>query len=730
MTKHSLHAVAGSAFFLSLFISGTTLADQIWLDELDLSAMSCGWSRPQKNHAVSGKPLTIGGQTFARGVGTHALSSVQYELKGEVTRFEATVGVDSNLEADRRQCHGEHDVSSVQFLVYLDGAEEPAAQSPVMHLKSAPYHLSVDLTGAKTVELFVCDAMDGKDWDHANWANAFFTAAPGAAVVPATGGGAQLGILTPKPGPKPRINGPKVYGVRPGHPIIYRLPVTGEEPLAYTADKLPAGVTFDARTGILTGSIAVRGDCPIVFTATNAKGSASATVTFKVGDKIALTPPMGWNHWNCFAGTVTAEKIKTATDIMDKSELAKHGYSFVNIDDFWQNRPGETKDETLIGPERNADGTIALNKRFPSMKALADYIHSKGFRAGLYSSPGPNTCGGCTGSWKHEWTDARTYAAWGFDYLKYDWCGYGKVVGGYGTEEHERNMLPYFLMGEALKAQNRDIVFSLCQYGMNNVSTWGERVGGNSWRTTGDILDVWVREDTTEPPMCWYYGIKDIIDHEAQLWPYAGPGAWNDPDMLSVGVIGFEHPHATHLTPNEQYTHVSFWCILCSPLLIGCDLTKLDDFTLNLLCNDEVLETSQDELGAQAARVATSRTGEVWAKPMSDGSIVFALLNTDLFDHVLKIDFASLGMEGEWKVRDLWRQTDFGLCTQGLAAKVPGHATFLYRAWPTAGAGLRAGFEDIRMNWVYSTYDRGRTVDKPGYVSPRRAASKCADCPR
>ena len=712
-------------------ISALRAEKVVWLDEIDISGMTSGWDRPKAKTAVSGKPLRIGGKAFARGVGTHALSSAIFTLKGGVARFEAEVGVDDGFASDPGVTDGQKAQASVKFLVYLDDPEKPAFESPVMKFGDAPCRVSVDLKGAKTIELFVCDALDGTGWDHADWANARFVGADDVAVAPYAEKAEQLGVLTPKPGLAPRINGPKIYGVRPGHDIIYRLPVTGEEPLAYSVGKLPGGVSFNAAKGILTGSIAAPGDYPVEFTAKNAHGKASATVVFRVGEKIALTPPMGWNHWNCFAGTVTAEKIKTAADVMDASELARHGYSYVNIDDFWQNRPGEKEDETLIGPERNADGTIAVNRRFPSMKDVVDYIHAKGFRAGLYSSPGPLTCGMCTGSWKHEWTDARTFADWGFDYLKYDWCGYSTVASAYGTNPSTQMPLPYLLMGEALKAQNRDIVFSLCQYGMHNVSTWGARVGGNCWRTTGDILDLWVRTGETEPPMCWYYGVRDIIELEEPLWLYAEPGAWNDPDMLSVGTVGFSNPHPTRLTLNEQYTHMSFWCILCSPLLIGCDLTKLDEFTLNLLCNDEVLETNQDPLGAQAAKVASGRGIEVWAKPMSDGSIVFALLNVDIRPRRVTVDFASLGMEGEWKVRDLWRQSDDGIYAKGFTKEILPHATGLYRLSPADGAGLRKGFSDIRMNWVYHVYDRGRPVDKPGYVSPRKSGyAPCENCPK
>ena len=688
-------------------LSGVANAEtKVWLDELDLTKMTCDWQRPQANRSVEGRGLKVADQAFARGVGTHALSSLTAKVGGKTLGFEADVGLDAETASSS--------AGSVIFFVYADG--KVVAKSPLMKAGTKPHHLKADLRGAKEVELFVCHANDGNNFDHADWCNAFFTLEDGGKVEPFLVPPKQLGILTPKAGPAPKINGPKVYGVRPGHPVIYRLPVSGERPMTYSVENLPEGLKFDAKTGILTGSVAKRGDYALRFTAKNAKGSATRTFTVKVGDRIALTPPMGWNSWNCFAHAVTAKNIYDTADVFDRSELANHGWSYVNIDDYWQNKVVKTDDKTLIGPARNPDGTIAVNSRFPSMKDLADYVHSKGFRIGLYSSPGPWTCGRCAGSWKHEWQDAKTYAEWGFDYLKYDWCGYSSVTKSVAVGQAALE-LPYRLMGEALRAQNRDIVFSLCQYGMGNVSTWGETTGGNCWRTTGDIYDSW-------------HSMTSILDRQADLWPFAHPGAWNDPDMLIVGRLGWGKLHPTRLTPNEQYTHMSMWCVVCSPLLLGCDLTQLDDFTLSLLTNDEVLETSQDELGAAAARVYQTGNAELWAKPMSDGSLVFALVNMSSRDQAITVDFASLGLEGEWLVRDLWRQKDLGLYVKSFSDTVPPHATTLVRFFPKAGGRLREGMTDVRMNSVYYRFDRVRPVDMPGYVSPKAAAEPCADCPR
>ncbi len=701
------------AFLAFLLLAGTLVAaERVWLDELPLEAMTCGKGRPQKNKSVGGNPLTLNGKVYARGVGTHANSALAFALDGKTQSFEATVGVDEEVFAAQVDENGKPAVvSCLTFIFIADG--EVVHECKLLRRPADAKRVKIDLAGARDFRLIVDEAWTGNAFDHADFADAFFTLAPGAAkpIPLAMTPGEQLGILTPPPKETPRINGARVFGVRPGHPVIWRIPVSGARPMTLAATGLPAGVALDSETGVLSGAVARRGTYAFTVTATNAKGVATRELKLVVGDKIALTPPMGWNSWNVFAHAVTERNIREAIDALVSTGLADHGWSYVNIDDFWQNNPFERKDPTLQGPERHADGTIAVNARFSDMKALADYAHARGFKLGIYSSPGPYTCGRCTGSWKHEWQDAKTFADWGIDYLKYDWCSFYEIDFAAG---HGRHMLPYRFMGEALAAQNRDIVFSLCQYGEDNVSAWGEAAGGNCWRTTGDIFDTWES----------LYG---IIRQQLDLWPYARPGAWNDPDMLVVGVLGWGSPHPTRLTPNEQYTHVSFWSMLAASLLIGCDLTKLDDFTRALLTNDEVIDVNQDELGAEAARVARGPRAEVWAKPMHDGSIVFALLNTHWEPTAITVDFAALGLEGRWRVRDVWRQTDLGVFADHYTADVLGHATHMIRLFPQAGAGLRAGLRDVRENYVYSRFAEKRPVGKPGYAPP--TGYPCKACP-
>ena len=492
-------------------------------------------------------------------------------------------------------------------------------------------------------------------------------------------------ILTPKPAPTPRINGAKVFGVRPGSPFQYQIAATGDRPMTFEVEGLPEGLTVNAETGLITGKLTERGEYRVTLSATNALGSAEREFRIVCGDQIGLTPALGWNSWNCFASAVTAEDIKAAADAMVESGLINHGWTYINIDDFWMVHR-DSNDPTLQGPHRDENGRILPNPRFPDMKELVDYVHSKGLKIGIYSSPGPWSCGGCVGSFGYEVQDAEQYAEWGFDYLKYDWCSYRPEmealrdgdfdpyryvnISGANPPQRELHMRPFALMGEALRNQPRDIIYSLCQYGMNNVWEWGAEVGGNSWRTTYDITDTWS-------------SMAGIGFAQAGKEAYAGPGHFNDPDMLVVGKVGWgPNLRPSRLTPNEQYTHISLWSLLAAPLLIGCDMTQMDEFTLNLLTNDEVIEVNQDPLGRQAARVSQDGQREVWAKEMEDGSVAVGLFNRGQRPQTVTAQWSDLGISGKQRVRDLWRQQDLGEFEGEFSAEVGRHGVVLVRIFP------------------------------------------------
>ena len=443
-------------------------------------------------------------------------------------------------------------------------------------------------------------------------------------------------ILTPPAPATPRYNGPLVFGVRPGSPVIFRLAFSGEKPMKYAVEGLPEGVVLDPDKGVLSGSCDKAGEYPLVFTATNAKGSARASFTLKVGTQIGLTPPMGWNSWNCWALSVSQEKVMASAAALINRGLADYGYSYINIDDAWE------------AEERAPDGSIMANEKFPDMKALGDYLHSNGLRFGIYSSPGDHTCGGYLGSLDHEEQDAKTWASWGVDYLKYDWCGYSKVFDASNDHSTAACIRPYLKMQQYLREQPRDIFYSLCQYGWDKVWEWGAYIDANSWRTSHDIMDTWESLYVTG------------FVRQPDLYPYSGPGHWNDPDMLIVGKVGWSSSlRDSRLTPDEQYTHISLWSLLASNILIGCDLSQIDDFTFNLLCNNEVNAVNQDILGKQAHKDVDEDGMQIWSRDLADGSKAVGLfnLNEESVPALLSGVLAKINLKAD-TVRDLWRQKD------------------------------------------------------------------------
>lgn len=671
-----MHAIRSFAvnIFLILFIQQSMAqgpAHEVWLDQLDLSAATQGYGVPHKARSVDGRTMTIVGVGFERGFGTHAESSLIIQLNGKASSFTAQVGIDDEVKG--------HD-PAVEFVLLGDGKK--IWSSGIMRLGDPAKPCQASLVGIQKLELVVTDGGNGNYYDHADWANAKFEAdvTTFATINPVPG---TPYILTPKPSLFPKINSATVFGVRPGSPFQFLVAATGQRPMSFYAAGLPAGLTIDTKTGVITGKLNKPGTFSVTLSAVNGKGTAKKKMRIVCGSEIALTPPMGWNSWNCFADQVSADKVKRAAKAMIESGLVDHGWTYINIDDFWQNNR-DSKDPSIRGKLRDDEGNIVPNSRFGDMKALADHIHGLGLKAGLYSSPGPWTCGGCVGSYGYEKQDAKIYADWGFDYLKYDWCSYGGVIDGMpGNDPYKISSLsyrggnqlataikPFQLMGDALKQQPRDIVFSLCQYGMSDVWNWGASVGGSLWRTTNDITDTWT-------------SVKNIALAQDKAAALAKPGNWNDPDMLVVGTVGWGNPHPSKLRPDEQYLHFSLWCLFSAPLLIGCDMEKLDGFTMNLLTNDEVIAVDQDPLGKQATCVKTIGELRIYVKELEDGgrAVGFCNFGIDKADISYR-DLDVIGLNGRLQVRDLWRQKDIATIDSrkdALPILVPAHGVLLYK---------------------------------------------------
>jgi len=365
---------------------------------------------------------------------------------------------------------------------------------------------------------------------------------------------------------------------------------------------------------------------------------------------VASTPPMGWNSWNHFAEHVTDADIRSAADALVSTGMRDAGYVYVNVDDTWQGK-------------RDAHGVLHPNERFPDMKALGDYIHSKGLKFGLYSSPGSRTCANFEGSLGHETQDAQLYAAWGVDFLKYDLCYFQEEMrkaraGHPGDRDAAKNLMiaAYRKMGDALKATGRPILYSLCQYGVDQPWKWGPAVGASMWRTTDDIDDSYGR-------------MIAIGFSQAGLSKFAGPGAWNDPDMLEIG--------NGKMSEEEYRTHMSLWVLLAAPLLAGNDLGKMTEADKGILLNTEAIGIDQDSRGVQGDRLHQSGDLEVWTKPLSGGRVAVGLFNRAWSSREISVDLAEIGFQDGAGLRDVWKHKDLGHTTGVFTDTVPGHGVTL-----------------------------------------------------
>jgi len=391
---------------------------------------------------------------------------------------------------------------------------------------------------------------------------------------------------------------------------------------------------------------------PLIFTATLCAAQAPVST---IAPTLVPTPPMGWNSWNHFAGKVTQKDVMDAADALVSSGMRDAGYVYVNIDDTWEG-------------QRDATGMLRANDKFPDMKALGDAIHARGLKFGIYSSPGPRTCANFAASYGYEQKDADLYASWGVDYLKYDLCSFRTLMqagaADHPTDPDYANQMmidSYAKMRRALDKTGRPIVLSLCQYGVDDVWKWGASVGGNLWRTTGDIRDS-------------YDSMAKIGFGQPGLAPYAGPGHWNDPDMLEVG--------NGHMTADEYRTHMSLWAILAAPLLAGNDLSKMTPETESILMNKAVIAVDQDPLGKQGDRVKQDGDLEVWSKPLSGSAVAVGVFNRSKSDASMTLKLSDVSMASASKITDLWTGKPVTAKDGQITATVPMHGVLMLRIEP------------------------------------------------
>lgn len=650
-------------FFMMILSCASTYAmvDTIRLSSLDISAIKQDFGTAKIDRSVMGNPLRIAGTVYEHGVGTHAGSTFTLSLEEQVYSLSGLVGIDEGIFPE---------MGSAEFLIVSDG--QVLWRSGIMNRTMPARSFSVDLTNRRTCELLVFDGDDNIFSDHANWVNAYFIVKDDFTPKPFIRPIEEEYILTPNESLLPMIHGKSQYGAKPGSEILHYVPISGLEPLSVFIDNLPSGLSFDANRRIIQGSIDKRGSYSVKIKVENALGTAHSTLLFRIGDTISFSPPIGWSSWYAHWEYVTQQDMYKAAHALRASGLQQYGFEYILIDDGWQ------------------DTSHALSKQglkpaftFPDLKGMIDSLHGMGFKVGIYSSPGSHTCVKLPGSLNHEEQDADYFCSLNVDLVKHDWCGYQTVydslIKSSGADPTSLAIAPYELMGKALQRCTRDIFYMLCQYGNNEVWKWGRSIGGHSWRTTTDIQDNW-------------WSMSNIVGfRQAGLEQYAGHNGWNDMDHLR---LGYSQPgrymQKTRLTPHEQYTQVSLWALLNSPLILSMHMDSMDVFTLQLLKNHEVLAMHQDPLGIQGRRIYKNIWQEIWSKPLLNGGMAIGLFNRDdVGEQTIAITRDELGVNPDirYKIRDLWTQKDIGYLDQQLQYTIPSHGVRLIALIPESTLG-------------------------------------------
>lgn len=668
------------------------------LSKLDLSKAVQGFGNPQADKSVDGHPITLHGQTFVSGFGTHSPGVLVIDLKGGTRRFTATVGIDDEVQGGK---------GSADFQVLGDN-HKLLWQSGILRQGQMPKTVDLDLTGVHQIILRVTTGGDGYDFDHADWADArFVITGLSPQTVEWKPSVTEPAIAMPITIPAPHIHPPAVVGIRTGTPLLWTLPVTGQRPMKFAAKGLPNGITLNPTTGTLSGTVAKDGDYAVQITAQNAAGKDVRTIHLLAGSLVAATPPMGWNSYDCFGDSVTEDETLANARYL-QSHLLPYGWDTVVVDYRWYDafaHDNNASNKAFAPLTMDATGRLLpAPNRFPSamdghgFKALADKIHAMGMRFGIHIMRGiprnavianlpidgstykaadaaniQDTCpwcpdmfgvrGGILAGQAYYDSLFRLYASWGVDIVKMD-----DTSAPYHTDEIEA-------VDKAIGKCGRSIVYSLSP-GETPVEQ-GKHVAAhaNMWRGLGDLWDNWSQLTHT-----FEVGAR---------WPaFVGPGHWPDPDMLPLGRLSVGHrsvgeDRRSKLTHPEQMTLMSLWSLLPAPLMVGADLPANDPWTLALLTNADVLAVNQDALGAAGHPIFTKDEWQVWSKPMADGSQAIGLFNRSDFDETLTVTAADLKLSGSYKLRDLWQRKDLGNFSGSLTTTVPAHGVALFQFRPT-----------------------------------------------
>ena len=631
-------------------------AQTLWLDEIQTNLMESGRGESRAGFSAAGHPLKVAGQTFKRGVGTHPVSRIMFLLQGKAVRFTALVGVDDAADS----------LAEAEFFVLAD--QRIIWKSGPMKKGDTARKADVSLDGVHKLALLVSGNGNPERMAYADWLDARIEYNEVKPVVHRLRTQRPY-LMTPPEAKEPAINHPRIFGSRPGNPFLFAVPATGEKPLQYEASELPEGLKLDPVSGIISGTTPPPGRYSVELKVLNKHGETAATLTIVSGDKIALTPPMGWiSPPESGPGFTSAQAGLAARSMAEK--LRGHGWSYLIIRDGWQM------------PGRDAGGRLLPSEAFPDMEAWSENLHGLGLKSGILAKAAEGNCKAKPGSAGFEKKDAETWRKWGIDLLLYELCDAATAL---SRDEVLKMKQPFYIMRDALQNQPRDIVYGINTLGFGRAWEWAESVGAQMWRTEGEMSDS------------WQYILRNGFSRHPSA-AYIKPGAWNDHGVLPLGKTGYgSKQRNTRLTPNEQYACMTLWSILASPLIMAGDLTALDEFTLNLLTNDEVIGVNQDPRGAPARRISADGEDEIWVRDMADGSKVLALFyrkppgegpaaefiwEDEIRPKLIRVNWARLGITGTWLVRDLWIQKDAGQAHEFVIAEVPWHGAAMLKLTP------------------------------------------------
>lgn len=670
---------ADDKHFVELPAKGPNDGDVIALSSLDLTPSTCGWKSNQKDKSVNGNPIKISGITYSSGVGSHAASQIIVKLNGAVTHFHTVVGIDDEVDAEAEKVNTTTNrrAGTAQYKVYLkgeDGNTKIASQGVIRHNDAKGVQIDVDCNGWKYLFLETEEGEGGNESDHIDWANAYFEYHEQNSTPPAIISAEELSS---------KLACATVLFSQPGVKFMHKLRPANRD-AKVSVSNLPEGLVWNERRGLVEGIITTEGEYTYTANVTIDGETKEEPIRLTVSSSLQQPVPfMGWLSWNVVQGDISEEVIKKVANAFHTQGLLDAGYTYLCIDDLWH------------ADQRAADGKPLPDKRkFPNgMKTVADYVHDKGLKFGIYSDAAERTCAGRFGSYGYEQIDAKQYAEWGVDLLKYDYCGAPSDA----TSAEKR----YKTMGDALKASGRDILFYMCEWGVREPWKWGVNTGATTWRCTYDTRDGWNGKNGGIGIVQSIAGMKDI-------WAYSGPNRFNDADMMCVGIHGTGKSSndlvdgKPGMTQTEYKTQFSLWCMWSSPLTLSFDLTKtIKPEDLAIMTHEELIALNQDRMGQQAELISEKDGMIVFAKDLENGDLAISVTNMNANSRKFTFDFkqfSALETGKSYHVRDLWQKKDMGMKQGSFDVTVASHETLVYRLSKKEATGIiNTNNDDIKI---------------------------------